>query len=236
MTNDAAPADDMSQASSPAHPAASDDAGTPPLDWAALRATADRRRRRRRLVGGAVAAVLVATGAIGVWLVVGDDGSDQPVRHTAEFPTGFGAYRLADEGDSVWEQIGRTENRDATHRTARATYRDTNGKRAYAITLDLDPIIDVSDPGEDDAAVSMILGTDVTSDATRSYDPGSIGGTLRCVRYEVAETTSARCVWGNKAATVTAQPVITSGPRPTPDQTARDTRAFLAELRVSEAE
>ncbi|MEU3963643.1 hypothetical protein AB0F42_28220 [Streptomyces buecherae] len=136
----------------------------------------------------------------------------------------------------MWEGVGQAENRDPTARTAHATYRHPDRRRAFAITLDLDPVIDVSDPDEDDDAVSMILGTSVTSDDVESYAPGPLGGALRCVRYAVAGTTSARCVWGNKAASVTAQPVITSGPRPPVARTAEETRSFLAELRLREVE
>ncbi|WP_459247874.1 hypothetical protein [Streptomyces youssoufiensis] len=216
-------------------PTSPESIGSEPIDWAALREAAARRRARRRVVGGAVAVALVATASVGVWLLSGDD-EEPPARHTAELPTGFGAYRLADEGDSVWQRIGWQENRDPTTKPARVTYRNTDKRKALAITLRLDPSIDVSDPTEDEDAVSQILGIRVASDEVKSYDPGPIGGTLRCVRYEVADTTSARCVWGNDAASVTVQPVVTSGPRPTVGQTARETRSFLDELRLREVE
>ncbi|MFF5718633.1 hypothetical protein [Streptomyces buecherae] len=74
------------------------------------------------------------------------------------------------------------------------------------------------------------------SEDVENHDPGPVGGTLRRVRYAVADTTSARCVWGSKAASVTAQPVITSGPRPSVARTAKETRAVLTELRLREVE
>ncbi len=247
MPNDATPTDDMSQATTPvgpdeageeptgSGPTSPESVGSEPIDWAALREAAARRRARRRVVGGAVAVALVAAASVGVWLLSGDD-EEPPARHTAELPTGFGAYRLADEGDSAWERIGWQENRDPTTKAARVTYRNTDKRKALAITLRLDPSIGVSDPNEDEDAVSQILGTRVTSDEVKSYDPGPIGGTLRCVRYEVADTTSARCAWGNDAASVTVQPVVTSGPRPSVGQTAKETRSFLDELRLREVE
>jgi hypothetical protein len=110
-----------------------------------------------------------------------------------------------------------------------------DGKKSFMITLELDPAVDVSDPGEDDDVISALLNTPVNSGEVKSYDPGPIGGKLRCVRYEVSNATSSRCVWGNDTATVTAQPVVSSGPRPTPSQTATEVRSFLAELRIRTA-
>lgn len=218
------------------HPAAAaaSDAGQPEsrIDWTAIRARAAQVRRRRRMIGGAVAVALVAGASIGIWLATGDE-KREPVKHTAKMPTRFGDYRLAGEDDlSLLPGTEGGEHLDPTKEIARATYVRADGKKSYRVTLELDPTVNVSDPLEDDDLVSALLETRVDSGKVRSYDPGSIGGKLRCVKYAVADTTSSRCLWGNDTATVTAQPVIPSGPRPTPDQTARDVRAFLAALRI----
>ncbi|MFD5701361.1 hypothetical protein [Streptomyces lasiicapitis] len=202
-----------------------------PIDWTATRERAARLRRRRTVIGGATALVLATGASIGIWLATGDE-EKAPVKHTAKMPTAFGGYRLAGKDDkSLWSTTG-GDNLDPTKETAHATYVRPDGKKSYRVTLELDPTVDVSDPGEDDDVVSALLNTRVESGNVRNYDPGPIGGKLRCVRYEVAGTTSSRCVWGNDTATVTAQPVIPSGPRPTPKQTARDVRSFLAELHI----
>ncbi|MFG3258834.1 hypothetical protein [Streptomyces sp. NPDC048172] len=208
-----------------------DEPSPPPIDWAAVRERRDRRRARRRVIGGVAGAVMVAAASAGVWSLTGDE-EKPPEKHTAKMPRGFGEYRLAGKGESLWERFGKEDNLDPAEKTAHASYLRADGKKSFAITLDLDPGIDVSDPGEDDDAVSAILGTSVASGEAKSYAPGRIGGKLRCVEYAVAKTTSSRCVWGSEAATVTAQPVVTSGPRPTPGRTAAETRSFLAALRI----
>ncbi|MEU6990930.1 hypothetical protein ABZ953_09790 [Streptomyces sp. NPDC046465] len=203
-----------------------------PIDWAAARARTARLRKRRKMIGGAVAVVLAAGAAVGTWRAVGDE-DEPPVKHTAQLPVGFGDYRLAGKGDkSLWSATRGGDNLDPTKETAHATYVRPDGKKSYTVTLELDPSVDVSDPGEDDDVISVLLNTRVDSGTVRNYAPGPIGGKLRCVEYEVANTTSSRCVWGNSTATVTAQPVIPSGPRPTPKQTATDVQAFLAELHI----
>jgi hypothetical protein len=220
MSNAGTPSDDVPPPS------------TRPIDWAATRERQARLRRRRKVIGGAVAVVLAAGAAVGIWLATGGE-EEAPVKHTAEMPTGFGEYRLAGKDEnSLWSASHGGDNLDPTKETAHATYVRPDGKKSYMVTLELDPSVDVSDPGEDDDVVSALLNTRVDSGKVRSYDPGSIGGKLRCVKYGVANTTSSRCVWGDDTATVTAQPVIPSGPRPTPDQTAADVKAFLAELHV----
>ncbi|NBE50765.1 hypothetical protein [Streptomyces boluensis] len=228
MPNDVPPADAMPQASASAD---SHDRPLPPIDWAAVRERKDRLRKRRRIIGGTAGATLIAAVSIGTWITAGDE-KKQPIKHTAELPTEFADYRLAGQGQSLWDKTGTGENLDPSSRTAHATYVRADSRKSFMITLDLDPSIDMSDPGEGDDAVSALLGTSVESGEAKSYDPGPIGGKLRCVRYEVANTTSSRCIWGNHAATVTAQPVITSGPRPAPRQTAAEVRTFLAELHV----
>ncbi|MEU9190741.1 hypothetical protein AB0D14_40800 [Streptomyces sp. NPDC048484] len=91
-----------------------------------------------------------------------------------------------------------------------------DGKKSFIITVDLDPVADVSDPGEGDDAVSVVFGTSVESGGAKTYNPGPIGGKLLCVQYAVADTTSSRCVWGNSTGLVTAQPVVVSSPGPIP--------------------
>ncbi|MFH8469160.1 hypothetical protein [Streptomyces sp. NPDC017991] len=186
---------------------------------------------RRRRIGGAVGVALLATVSIGVWIATGGE-EKPPVRYTAEMPAAFGDYRLAGPGESLWDKTGVGENLDPTSETAHATYVRADDRKSFIITLDLDPVADVSDPGEGDDFVSVILGTSVDSGEAKTYDPGPIEGKLLCVQYEVADTTSSRCVWGNGTALVTAQPVVTSGPRPTPRQTATEVRSFLGELRI----
>ncbi|WP_369213151.1 hypothetical protein [Streptomyces flavofungini] len=191
-----------------------------------------RRRKRRRMVGGAVTLALAATAALVLWQTT-KKRDEPPVRHTAQVPTGFGDYRLAGKDDkSLWSATHGGDNLNVNEETAHATYVGSDGVKSYMVTLELDPSVDVSEPGEDDDIVSVLLGTPVDSGQVRSFDPGQIGGTLRCVEYGAAATTSSRCVWGNSAATVTAQPVVTSGPRPTPEQTARDVKLFLHELAI----
>ncbi|MEU8953532.1 hypothetical protein AB0C93_04430 [Streptomyces sp. NPDC048518] len=207
-----------------------------PIDWAAARERTARLRKRRRVIGGAVAVVLVAGAGVGIWFATGDE-DEAPVKHTAEMPVGFAEYRLAGKDDeSLWSTTHGGDNLDPTKERAHATYVRPDGKKSYAVTLELNPTVDVSDPGEDDEVISVLLNTSVDSGKVRNYAPGPIGGKLRCVKYEVANTTSSRCVWGNNTATVTAQPVIPSGPRPTPAQTAADVQAFLAELHIRPVE
>ncbi|WJV46913.1 hypothetical protein [Streptomyces flavofungini] len=230
MPNAGTPSDETPYVGEPAGPNARQ--LDQPIDWAATRERAAWLRRRRKMIGGATAVVLVAGASIGVWLSTRNE-EKAPVKHTAEMPTGFGDYRLAGKGDkSLWSATHGGDNLDPAKETAHATYVRPGSSKSYMVTLELDPPVDVSDPGEDDDVVSALLNTSVDSGKVRSYSPGSIGGTLRCVEYGVANTTSSRCVWGNDAATVTAQPVITSGPRPKPDETAKDVRAFLAKLRI----
>ncbi|MFI6090822.1 hypothetical protein [Streptomyces sp. NPDC051218] len=184
------------------------------------------------MIGGAIAVTLMAGAGVGIWLAAGER-DEAPVKHTAEVPVGFGDYRLAGkDGKSLWTSTHGGDNLDPTKETAHATYVRPDGKKSYMVTLELNPTVDVSDPGEDDEVISVLLNTGVDSGKVRNYAPGPIGGKLRCVKYEVADTTSSRCVWGNDTATVTAQPVIPSGPRPTPAQTATDVQGFLAELHI----
>ncbi|MEU9191066.1 hypothetical protein AB0D14_42565 [Streptomyces sp. NPDC048484] len=219
-------------------PPAAPDAGPlgRPIDWAATRERTARLRKRRRGIGGAIAVVLVAGAAVGIWLATGDE-DEAPVKHTAEMPVGFAGYRLAGKDDkSLWSATHGGDNLNPTKEKAHATYVRPDGKKSYMVTLELNPPVDVSDPGEDDEVISVLLNTSVDSGRVRNYAPGAVGGKLRCVKYGVANTTSSRCVWGNNTATVTAQPVIPSGPRPTPAQTATDVQAFLAELHIRPVE
>ena len=230
MPNHGTPADGAPQASASTGPDA-EPLGQP-IDWAAARERRARLGKRRKVIGGAIAVVLVAGGAAGIWLATGDE-EKAPVKHTAKMPAGFGDYRLAGKDDkSLWASTHGGDNLDPTTETAHATYVRPDGKKSYMVTLEVDPTVDLSDPDEDDDVLSALLNTRVDSGRVRNYSPGSIGGKLRCVKYGVANTTSSRCVWGNDTATVTAQPVITSGPRPTPDKTADEVRSFLAELHV----
>ncbi|WP_344533679.1 hypothetical protein [Streptomyces albiaxialis] len=175
--------------------------------------------------------LIAAVAVVGVLIGTGDE-EERPKRYTAELPRGFGPYRLAGEGESLWARFGKRDNLDPSKGIAHASYLGREGgRKSFAISLDLHPVADDSDPVEDEV-VSELLGTRVESGRAKRYRPGPIGGKLRCVEYEVARTTSSRCVWGDGRATVTAQPVVTSGPRPTPGKTAAEVRAFLAELRI----
>ncbi|WP_314414839.1 hypothetical protein [Streptomyces sp. DSM 40484] len=174
MSNDPPTADAKPQASTDE---GSGERSLPAIDWAALRRRNDRRRARRRQVGGAVGAALLAAVFLGAWIAT--RGEEQPpVRYTAELPTVFDDYRLAGPGESLWDKTGIGENLDPTTETAHATYVRSDGKKSFIITVDLDPVADVSDPGEGDDIVSMILGTSVDSAEAKSYDPGSIAGKL----------------------------------------------------------
>ncbi|MFI1415173.1 hypothetical protein ACH4Y0_35360 [Streptomyces sp. NPDC020707] len=174
---------------------------------------------------------LLAAVSTAVWIATrGED--EPPVRYTAEMPSAFGDYRLAGPGESLWDKTGIGENLDPTTETAHATYLRADDRKSFIITVDLDPVADVSDAGKGDDVISTILGTSVESGEAKSYDPGPIAGKLLCVQYAVNGTTSSRCLWGNGTALVTAQPVVTSGPRPTPGQTATEVRSFLSELHV----
>ncbi|TGB08406.1 hypothetical protein [Streptomyces sp. MZ04] len=168
-----------------------------------------------------------------VWVATGNEEKPPPTKRTATMPARFGEYRLAGKDDeSLWTATHGGDNLDPTIETAHATYVHPDGVKSFMITLDLDPIVDDSDPGGNDDVISALLNTPIDSGAVKTYDPGSIGGKLRCVKYAVKNTTSSRCVWGNDVATVTAQPVVTSGTRPTPGQTATEVRSFLAELHI----
>lgn len=174
MPNHGTPADGAPQASASTGPDA-EPLGQP-IDWAAARERRARLGKRRKVIGGAIAVVLVAAAAVGIWLATGD-GEKAPVKHTAEVPTSFGEYRLAGKDDkSLWSATHGGDNLDPTKETAHATYVRPGSKKSYMVTLELDPSVDVSDPGEDDEVVSALLNTRVDSGKVRSYDPGSIGG------------------------------------------------------------